>query len=124
MSWEVLPRLELQLVSLAIFLRGPHNQRALGGPRGGPLRQFKVSFGVLVRRDHLRLAFFSRASRSAVRFFAAAVAAILARAERSSGVMVSRLFLPPREPSSAITCRIMSRETRFAMTSIIRISPA
>jgi hypothetical protein len=62
--------------------------------------------------------------RNHLRFFAAAVAAILARAERSSGVIVSRLFLPPREPSSAITCRIISRETRFAMTPTIRTSTA
>jgi hypothetical protein len=52
------------------------------------------------------------------------VAAFLARADRSSGVMVSRLFLPPREPSSAITYRIISRETRFAMTPVIRTPAA
>ena len=61
-------------------------------------------------RNHLRfLTFLSRSRRSAVRFFAAAVAAIFARAERSSGVMVSRLRLPPLEPIAAIACRIRSR---------------
>src|ERR1043166_8693732 len=40
----------------------------------------------------------SAARRFSVRFFAAASDAILARAERSSGVMVSRLRLPPFEP--------------------------
>jgi len=93
------------------FLGGPQNQRAIGGPRGVPAQQCKVSFAWSPRRDYLR-------------FFAAAVAAFLARADRSSGVMVSRLFLPPREPSSAITCRIISRETRFAMTPVIRTSAA
>jgi hypothetical protein len=38
---------------------------------------------------------FDAASRFWVRFFAAASEAFLARAERSSGVMVSRLRLPP-----------------------------
>lgn len=51
----------------------------------------------------LRLAFFPRASRSAVRFFAAASDAFLARALRWAGVMVSKLRLPPRDPISAIT---------------------
>jgi hypothetical protein len=35
---------------------------------------------------------------SAVRFFGAAMAAFLARADRCSGVMVSRLRLPPILP--------------------------
>jgi hypothetical protein len=55
----------------------------------------------------------SRVSRASVRFFAAASDAFFARAERSSGVMVSRLRLPPREPMSAITCRTKSRGILF-----------
>jgi hypothetical protein len=39
--------------------------------------------------------FASLARRSAVRFFAAAIDAVFARAERSSGVIVSRLRFPP-----------------------------
>src|ERR1700722_7367047 len=59
--------------------------------------------------------FFSRfrpslARRSAVRFFAAAVAAFFARADRSSAVIVSRLRLPPLEPIAAIACRMRSRD--------------
>ena len=42
--------------------------------------------------------FFSRANRSAVRFFAAARDAFLARAERSALVMPSADFLPPSFP--------------------------
>jgi hypothetical protein len=48
---------------------------------------------------------------------AAAIDAILARAERVAGVIVSRLRLPPLESSSAITCWIKSRETRLASRS-------
>jgi hypothetical protein len=49
--------------------------------------------------------FFARlasANRFAVRFFAAAIDAFLARAERSSGVIVSRLRFPPFAPICAI----------------------
>src|SRR5271156_2105841 len=49
------------------------------------------------------------ARRFAVRCSAAAMDAFLARAELSSGVMVSRLRLPPREPIAAIPFRIRSR---------------
>jgi hypothetical protein len=52
---------------------------------------------------------------AAVRFLAAARDAFLARAERSSDVIVTRLRLPPLEPSWAITWLTMSRDTRFAM---------
>ena len=58
----------------------------------------------------------SRSNRSAVRFFAAASAAFLARAVRCSGVIVSRLRLPPFEPIAAIACRSSSRDN-LAMDS-------
>jgi len=55
--------------------------------------------GGMTRPVHLRLAACrSRSNRSAVRFFAAARDAFFARAERSSAVIVSRLFLPPILP--------------------------
>jgi hypothetical protein len=54
-------------------------------------------------------AFRSRASRSAVRFFAAASDAFLARAERSVAVMFLAAVLPPFAPIAAIACRSTSR---------------
>src|SRR5580700_4631048 len=60
--------------------------------------------------NYFRFALRSLAKRSAVLFFAAAIAAFLALAERSSGVMVSRLRLPPFEPIAAIACRSSSRD--------------
>jgi hypothetical protein len=54
------------------------------------------------------LVFAVDARRFSVRFFAAASDAFFARAERSSGVMVSRLRLPPREPMAAIARRIIA----------------
>ncbi len=64
--------------------------------------------GHLRRKIFPQRRFFSRASRSAVRFFAAAVAAFLARADRSSGVIVSRLRLPPIFPPLRPISRITS----------------
>jgi hypothetical protein len=55
----------------------------------------------------------SRASLSAVRFFAAAIAAFFARAERSSGVMVSRLRLPPILPPLRPSSDIISLSRAF-----------
>jgi hypothetical protein len=57
------------------------------------------------------------AGRSAFRFFAAASEAFLARAERSSGVIVSRLRLPPILPPLRPISR-MTSETKsfFSMT--------
>jgi len=76
-------------------------------PGGYPLNNTKSR---ALMHVHLRFfAFFSRSRRSAVRFLAAAVAAIFARAERSSGVIVSRLRLPPLEPIAAIACRRRAR---------------
>lgn len=66
-------------------------------------------------RSAVRLRARSRANRSAVRLRAAACDAFLARAARASGVIVSRLRLPPREPISAITSRIRSRAMRLPM---------
>lgn len=49
-----------------------------------------------------------RARRSAIRFFAAAVAAFFARADRSPGGMVSRLRLPPILPPLRPISRVIS----------------
>src|SRR5215831_10904954 len=65
-----------------------------------------------------RLLAASRARRSAVRFAAAAVDAFLARAERSSGVIVSRLRLPPILPPLLPISRMISRNSVFVFLSI------
>lgn len=62
----------------------------------------------------------SLANRSAVRFFAAALDAFFARADRSSAVMVSRLRFPPFAPIAPITCRIRSRDIRLPMHLMIQ----
>ncbi len=62
---------------------------AAGQPRG-PARQPLVDFFAPSAR--------SRAKRFAVRFFAAALAAFLARADRSSAVMFLAAFFPPWLP--------------------------
>src|SRR5579863_4598951 len=49
-------------------------------------------------KNHFRFALCSRSRRSAVRFFAAASDAFLARADRSSAVMVAAAFFPPSLP--------------------------
>src|SRR5260370_12695883 len=61
----------------------------------------------------------SRAKRSAVRFFAAARDAFLARAERSSAVIVSRLRLPPILPPLLPISRMISRNNAFVFLSTI-----
>jgi hypothetical protein len=63
--------------------------------------------------------FFSRANRSAVRFFAAAVAAFFALADRSSGVMVSKLRLPPILPPLRPISRMISEKIAFVFLSTI-----
>ena len=74
---------------------------------------------------HLRAAPFfagfaarSRSSRSAVRFAAAASDAFLARADRCSGVMVSRLRLPPILPPLLPISRMISENSAFVFLSI------
>jgi len=70
-----------------------------------------------VRRNHLR--FFdarSRSSLSAVRFFAAARDAILARAERSSAVELRAAFLPPCLPNSRAISAIAARTSAGIFT--------
>jgi hypothetical protein len=57
----------------------------------------------------------SAAKRFSVRFAAAASDAFLARAVRSSGVIVFRLRLPPFDPIAAITCLTRSLVTFFAI---------
>ena len=57
----------------------------------------------------------SLARRAAVRVLAAASEAFLARAERSSGVIVSKLRLPPFAPIWAIACLSSALDNRFAM---------
>src|SRR6516162_2435333 len=81
------------------------------------------SKGSAKREDHHsafldRLAARSLASLSAVRFFAAAMAAFLARADRSSGVIVSKLRLPPILPPFAPISRMISRKMAFVLRSI------
>ncbi len=74
-------------------------------------RSFPASAG------YLPFCFFpaSPARRSAVRFFAAAADAFFARAERSAGVMVTRLRFPPFEPIAAIAFRIIAALNSFAI---------
>jgi hypothetical protein len=79
------------------------------------LRQgFRGVFG----RAAGRLAVLSLANRAAVRFFAAAMAAFFARADRSSGVMVSRLRLPPILPPFAPISRMISRKMALVFASM------
>jgi hypothetical protein len=63
-------------------------------------------------------AFASLASRSAVRFFAAASDAFLARAERSSGVMFVAAVLPPSLPNLRATSVIAARTSAEILTLI------
>jgi hypothetical protein len=58
---------------------------------------------------HFLLASLAAASRLAVRFLAAASDAILARAERSSGVEFRAAFCPPSLPNSRAISVIASR---------------
>ena len=61
----------------------------------------------------VRRRFRSRSSRSAVRFFAAASDAFLARAERSAAVMLLAAVFPPFDPIAAIACRSSVRVSRI-----------
>jgi hypothetical protein len=61
----------------------------------------------------------SLASRLAVRFLSAASAAFFARAYRCSGVMVSRLRLPPILPPFLPISRMISRNSAFVLRSIL-----
>ncbi len=61
----------------------------------------------------------SPASRFSVRFAAAASDAFLARADRSSGVMVTRLRFPPFDPIAAIASRIMAGVICFPIGQMI-----
>jgi hypothetical protein len=77
-------------------------------------------WGPIARTFFYRLrVFFSRANRSAVRFFAAAVAAFFALADRSSGVMVSRLRLPPILPPLRPISRMISEKIALVFLSTI-----
>ena len=58
------------------------------------------------------------ARRFSFRFFAAARDAFLARAERSSGVMVSRLLLPPILPPLRPSSRMISESSAFFLLSM------
>jgi hypothetical protein len=60
----------------------------------------------------------SRARRAAVRLRAAASDAFLARAERSSGVIVSRLRLPPILPPLRPISRMISENSALVFLSI------
>ena len=71
-----------------------------------------------VRVRLFALAARSRSRRSAVRFAAAAIDAVLARAERSSGVIVSRLRFPPIFPPLLPISRIISRNRALVFLSI------
>ena len=65
---------------------------------GVPLQTLSRGYRFLLRSG-VRFSARSRASRSAVRFFAAAIDAFLARADRSSGVNSAADFLPPCLPN-------------------------
>ncbi len=60
----------------------------------------------------------TRAGRAAVRFRAAASDAFFARAERSSGVMVSRLRLPPIFPPFRPSSLMISESSAFLSLSM------
>jgi hypothetical protein len=69
---------------------------------------------------HFRLAAVrSRASRAAVRFFAATSDAFFARADRSFAVMVSRLRLPPILPPFRPISLMISRNNALVFLSTI-----
>lgn len=84
----LVPFPNLNRAEINFFDRSLHLTLAFGGPPGSPLDN----------AGHFRRAFFSRASLSAVLFFAAASDAFFARALRCSGVIMRAAVLPPCEP--------------------------
>jgi hypothetical protein len=77
------------------------------------LAHFFVLVGLFLR---------SAASRFSVRFFAAASEAFFALAERSSGVIVSRLRLPPILPPLLPISRMISLKSALVFLSIASIA--